>query len=238
MRLSRSWWVPLALAVMAPGAARAQQQQQADSVTQQQAYDARRAALVKQLQEAQDQLSQLRSQRVQLEARIENELAQTMEKRARTLLMSSEQNALLQLDGTLATAQDNMLAQRDRMRALGDAVRRRTGAVLVVLFRADSGEATGLGPVDLQVDNAAAATRAYTPIAAQALQQGAVDQLYRSEVLPTAHTITVSATVNGQPVVQGLNVTAASEMVTYVQFTMRNGQLTSSTWTSQGTTPF
>lgn len=236
MRLSRRWWAVLLLAMLAPGAARAQSQ--ADSVTQQQAYDARRAALVKQLQETQDQLSQLRSQRVQLEARIENVLAQTMEKRAHMLLMSSEQNALLQLDGTLASAQDNMLAQRDRMKALGDAVRRRTGAVLVVLLRADSGAAAGLGAADLKVDDASASTRTYTPVAVQALQQGAVDQLYRSEVLPTTHTITVSVTVNGQPVVQGLNVTAPSEMVTYVQFTMRGGQLVPSTWTSKGTTPF
>lgn len=235
MRLTRIWWVPLALAMMTSAA---HAQQEADSVTQQRAYDARRAELVKELQEAQDQLSQLRGQRVQLEARIENVLAATMEKRARTLLMSSEQNAMLQLDGTLAAAQDNMLAQRDRMQALGDAVRRRSGAVLVVLFRADSGQAAGLGPVDLKIDEAAAATRTYTPTAASALQAGAVDQLYRSEVLPTTHTITVSATVKGQPVVQGLNVNAVREAVTYIQFTMRNGQLVPSTWTSQGTAPF
>ena len=35
-------------------------------------------------------------------------------------------------------AQENMLNQRDRMRALGGRCRRRTGAVLVVLLRADS----------------------------------------------------------------------------------------------------
>ncbi|HEX6534567.1 MAG TPA: hypothetical protein VF041_08215 [Gemmatimonadaceae bacterium] len=234
--MTRNWWVPLALAMMA-GAAHAQQQEP-DSVTQRRAFEARRAELVKELQETQEQLSQLRGERVQLEARVENVLAATMEKRARTLLMSSEQNAMLQLDGTLTAAQDNMLAQRDRMRALGDAVRRRTGAVLVVLFRADSGQATGLGPVDLKIDEAAAATRTYTPTATAALQAGAVDQVYRSEVLPTTHTITVSATVNGQSVVQGVNVNAVREAVTYVQFTMRNGQLVPSTWTSQGTTPF
>lgn len=228
------------LLVMAPVAARAQQPAQApaDSVTQQQAYEARRAALVKQLQETQDQLSQLREERVALEARVDSALALTLEKRASMLLMSSEQNALAQLDATLSSAQDEMLAQRDRMQALGDAVRQRAGAVLVVLFRADSAQGASLGPVALAVDDAPAATRTYSATAAEALQQGAVDQLYRSEVLPTTHTVSASVTIAGQTVTQGLNVNARRETVTYVQFTIRNGQLVPSTWTSQGTTPF
>lgn len=242
MRLSRGWWVIVALSPMLAGAVGAQQTDSVlaagDSAAQRRAYDARRAALVKELQESQDELSQLRSRRVQLEARIEAQLAQAAARRAQMLLMSSEQNALLQLDTTLAMSQDNMLTQRDRMRALGDAVRRRTGAVLVVLFRADSAQAGGLGGVELQVDNAPAASHSYTPTAAQALDQGAVDQLYRSEVLPTTHTVSVRVTLGGTSVVQGVNVNAQRETVTYVQFTIRNGQVIASTWTSQGTTPF
>ncbi len=123
-----------------PAVVRAQQTDsiKADSAAQQQAYEARRSALVKDLQDTQNKLGDLRSQRVQLESRIENVLAQTMQKRTQQLLVSKEETALLQLDGVLANAQDNMVAQRDRMRALGDAVRRRAGAVLVVTLRADS----------------------------------------------------------------------------------------------------
>jgi hypothetical protein len=67
-----------------------------------------------------------------------------------------------------------------------------------------------------------------------------VDQLYRSNVLPTTHTVsvTVTAGAGGQPITQALTVNAPGETVTYVQFTMRNGQLVPSTWTSRGTAPF
>lgn len=228
------------LLAVAPVAVRAQQPTQApaDSVTQQQAYESRRAALVKELQATQDQLSQLREERVALEARVDSALALTLEKRASMLLMSPEQNALVRLDATLSSAQDEMLAQRDRMQALGDAVRARAGALLVVLFRADSAQGAALGPVALSVDDAPAVTRTYSATAADALRQGAVDQLYRSEVLPTTHTVSASVTIGGQTVTQGLNVNAQRETVTYVQFTIRNGQLVPSTWTSQGTAPF
>jgi hypothetical protein len=223
-----------------PAVVRAQQtdSMKADSAAQQQAYEARRGALVKDLQETQDKLGDLRSQRVQLEARIENVLAQTMQKRTQQLLVSKEETALLQLDGVLANAQDNMVAQRDRMRALGDAVRRRAGAVLVVTLRADSAGPGSLGAASLQIDNVVAATRTYTPATEQALQTGAVDPLFRSEVLPSTHTVELSLVLAGQSLKQGLNIDALAETVTYIQFTVRNGQLVPSTWTSRGTTPF
>jgi hypothetical protein len=210
----------------------------ADSAAQENAYDARRAAMVKELQDTQNKLSELRSQRVRLEARIENVLAATMQRRTQQLLLSKEQTALLQLDGVLASAQDNMMAQRDRMRSLGDAVRRRTGAVLVVMLRADSTPPGTLGEASLQIDNVVAATRSYSQSAALALQTGAVDPLFRSEILPATHTIELRLSLGGQSVMQGLNVNAAAETVTYVQFTVRDGQLVPTTWTSRGTTPF
>jgi hypothetical protein len=67
---------------------------------------------------------------------------------------------------------------------------------------------------------------------------GAVDQLYRGDVLPTSHTVTINVTVNGQPITQTIDVSAAGETVTYVQFAIRNGQVVPTTWTSRGTTPF
>jgi hypothetical protein len=210
----------------------------ADSAAQEDAYDARRAVMVKELQDTQNKLSELRSQRVRLEARIENVLAATMQRRTQQLLLSKEQTALLQLDGVLASAQDNMMAQRDRMRSLGDAVRRRTGAVLVVMLRADSTPPGTLGEASLQIDNVVATTRSYSQAAALALQTGAVDPLFRSEILPATHTIELRLSLGGQSVMQGLNVNAAAETVTYVQFTVRDGQLVPTTWTSRGTTPF
>jgi TolA-binding protein len=236
----RSSLLVMTVGLLLPAVAIAQQtdSMQADSAAQQQAYENRRGALVKELQSTQDKLSDLRSQRVRLEARIENVLAETMQRRTQQLLMSKEQTALLQLDGVLASAQDNMVAQRDRMRSLGDAVRRRAGAVLVVTLRADSAAPGSLGDASLQIDNMVAATRTYSQVAAQALQTGAVDPLYRSEVLPSTHTVELHLTLAGQQVVQGINVNAVAETVTYVEFTVRNGQLVPTTWTSRGTTPF
>lgn len=236
----RSYLLVLTVGLLIPAVAQAQQSDsiKADSAAQQQAYENRRGTLVKELQTTQDKLSDLRSQRVRLEARIENVLAETMQRRTQQLLVSKEQTALLQLDGVLASAQDNMVAQRDRMRALGDAVRRRAGAVLVVTLRADSAAPGALGDASLQIDNMVATTRTYSQAAVQALQTGAVDPLYRSEVLPSTHTVELHLTLAGQPVVQGINVNAVAETVTYVEFTVRNGQLVPTTWTSRGTTPF
>ncbi|HWE41810.1 MAG TPA: hypothetical protein VG432_04850 [Gemmatimonadaceae bacterium] len=206
----------------------------------QQAYKQKREELVKELQQAQAQLADIRSQRVQLQARIENVIAQMMQQRAQALLMSNEMNALQQLDAMLTSSQDNLVEQRDRFTTIANAVRRRSGAVLVVLLRADSSSGPGqlLGATTLQVDNAPVETRTYTVTANGALRMGAVDQLYRADVLPIAHTVSLNVTVNGQPMTQTVNVSAAGETVTYVQFAVRNGQVVPTTWTSRGTTPF
>lgn len=45
-------------------------------------------------------------------------------------------------------------------------------------------------------------------------------------------------TLAGQQLMQGINVNTLTETVTYVEFTVRNGQLVPKTWTSRGTTPF
>ena len=225
-----------ALALMAIGASH----RVAAQDVQQQAYQQKREELVKELQQTQAQLSDLRSQRVQLQARIENVIAQMMQQRAQALLMSNEANALQQLDAMLTSSQDNLLAQRDRFTTIADAVRRRSGSMLVVLLRADSSSGPGqiLGNATLQVDNAQVDSRSYTVTANSALRQGAVDQIYRADVLPTSHTVTLQITVNGQPMTQTVNVAAAGQTVTYVQFAVRNGQVVPTTWTSRGTTPF
>jgi hypothetical protein len=227
----------VALGLLAIGASsRAGAQQDVN----QQAYAQKRNELVKELQQAQSQLSDLRAQRVQLQARIENVIAQMMQQRAQALLMSNEANALQQLDAMLTSSQDNLLAQRDRFTTIADAVRRRSGSMLVVLLRADSSSGPGqiLGGATLQVDNAQVDSRTYSMTANGALREGAVDQLYRADVLPTSHTVTLQITVNSQPMTQTVNVAAQGDAVTYVQFAVRNGQVVPTTWTSRGTTPF
>lgn len=205
----------------------------------QQAYRSKREQLTKELEQTQSQLTEIRSQRVQLQTRIEAVIAQMMRDRANALLLSNETSALQQLDAILTSSQDNLLAQRDRFTAIGEAVRGRSGAMLVVLIRADSSASNQiLNSATLQVDNAAVESRTYSMTANNALVNGAVDQLYRANVLPTGHTVTLQVTVNGTPVTQTINVSAAGQTVTYVQFAVRNGQVVPSTWTSRGTTPF
>ncbi len=219
------------VALAFPAAARAQDPQA-------QAYKQRREQLQKELEETQKQLADIKGQRVQLQSRIEGVIANMMQERAKALLLTNEQGALQQLDAILTSSQDNLLSQRDRFLALGDAVRRKSGAVLVVLLRADSSQAQTLQSANLTVDNGSAASRTYSAAANSALALGAVDQMYRANVLPTVHSIQVQIVVNGQTLTQTLSVNAGSGQVTYVQFAVRNGQLVQTTWTSQGTTPF
>ncbi len=223
-----------AVLMLLPGLAAAQEQ-----TFQQQAYQQRRQALMRELEAAQKQLAESRGNRVELSARIESVIAQLLEQRAQQLLMSDETTALQQIDSILTASQDNLLAQRDRFAAIGDAARRRSGAVLVVLLRADSSTTTQLlQTASLTVDNVPTESRTYSVAANNALQIGAVDQMYRADVLPTSHTVTLQVSVEGQTLTQTVNVAAAEQSVTYVQFAVRNGQLVPTTWTSRGTTPF
>ena len=223
-----------AVLMLLPSLAAAQEQ-----TFQQQAYQQRRQALMRELEAAQKQLAESRGNRVELSARIESVIAQLLEQRAQQLLMSDETSALQQIDSILTASQDNLLAQRDRFAAIGDAARRRSGAVLVVLLRADSSTTTQLlQTASLTVDNVPTESRTYSVAANNALQIGAVDQMYRADVLPTSHTVTLQVSVEGQTLTQTVNVAAAEQSVTYVQFAVRNGQLVPTTWTSRGTTPF
>jgi hypothetical protein len=237
--MTRIMLAAVAVGTLAGGGALRAQEQPPVQAPQTQAYEQKRAELQRELEEAQARLAELRSQRVTLTARIENVIASLAQQRAQALLMSNEQTALQQLDAILTSAQDNLLAQRDRFASLGDVIRQRGGAVLVVLLRADSsGTPQTLNDAALTVDGAQVANRTYTVTSNNALQAGAVDPLYRANVLPTAHTIAVTTTVNGTPVTSSVQVTAPGASVTYVQFAIRNGQVVHTTWTSRGTTPF
>ena len=210
----------------------------AQDTPQQQAYKNRREQLVRELQNAQKAVAEIRGERIQLQTRIEAVIAQALKNRAATLMLSRENAALNQLDSVLTLSQDNLLAQRDRFQLIGDAVRRRTGAVLVVLLRADSTQGQLIQSATLSVDNAQAESRQYSVTANSALNLGAVDQLFRANVLPSTHTVVLNAIVNNQPVTQTVSVNVPTESVTYVQFAVRGGQIQQTTWSSRGTTPF
>jgi hypothetical protein len=230
------WWAVLVGLALAPGVARAQ-----DPVPtpQQQAYETRRQQLLREAEETEARLADLRRQRMMLQARVEAAIAEDLRLRSEALMMSDEQRALQALDSILVQSRDNLAEQRERFQSLGDAVRRRTGAVLVVLLRADSSAADqALGAATLQINGGNSAERSYNTQMNNALRLGAVDQLYRADVLPTRHTVQLQVTVNGQPLSQSVEVDAQGETVTYVQFAIRNGQLVPRTWTARGATPF
>jgi len=201
-------------------------------------YKAKRDQLTKELEETQKALVDAKGQRAQLQARLENLIAQAMQERAQALLLSNEQNALQQLDALLATSQNNLLAQRERFASLADAISARTGAVLVVLLRADSSQAQAVQSAIVTVDSVGGEPRTYSDAASGALARGAVDQLYRAPVIPTDHAVAVQLKVDGRTLSHSVTVPAARQSVTYVQFAVRNGQVTSSTWTSRGSGPF
>jgi len=202
------------------------------------AYKAKRDQLAKELEQTQKELADAKGQRAQLQARVESLIAQAMQERAQALLLSNEQTSLQQLDALLSTAQTNLAAQRERFSLISDAVGARGGATLVVLLRADSSQTQTVQSATVTVDSVAAQPRTYSGQASGALARGAVDQLYRSPVIPADHAVTVQVTVDGKTLSSSATVPTARQSVTYVQFVVRNGQITSSTWTSTGTGPF
>ena len=230
------WSVVLGLVGLVGTAARAQQSSSPppDS-TNTQTYSDRRKAILDDIKSSQRKLDDLRVERLQLESRVEAVAGKVAEQRVNTLLMSHETYALRQLDSLLTVSQDVLLAQRDRFLTLGDAVRRRAGAELIIVFRADSASTLTqrIDSVSVRIDDGAGATRAYSLLANSALASGAVDELYRSNVLPSPHTVSVTVGLNGGTQSQSVRVDAAAGASTYVQFAVRNGQLVQATWSNK-----
>ncbi len=111
----------------------------------------------KQLKSLQEQLDVTRKQRLELEARLERELAAEIAQRATMLAMGGEIGALQRLELLLDSAQARLLVQRDRIRLLDDAARQPGASVLVVLLRMDQVPAGEMSTVML-LDGAAAGT--------------------------------------------------------------------------------
>ncbi len=208
------------------------------SAQQQENYQQKRAELMKQLDSTQHAFSQLQQQRLHMAAQIENVMSEVAEARAQTLALSSEQNTLKQIDSLLLATQDNLAGQRDRLTTLGNAVRDRAGAMLVVLFRSDSSGGTPVQSATLSIDGGSTSQRTYSDVANSAMKIGAVDEVFRGNVLPVSHTLTFVANVNGKPLTSTATVSASGQSVTYIQFALRNGQLVETSWSSRGTTPF
>jgi hypothetical protein len=202
--------------------------------TNTQPYTERRKAILDDIKSSQHKLDDLRVERLQLESRVEAVAGKVAEQRVNTLLMSRETYALRQLDSLLTISQDVLLAQRDRFLTLGDAVRRRAGAELVIVFRADSAPALQrIDSVSVRIDDGAGTARRYSMLANSALANGAVDELYRSNVLPAPHQVTVVVGFGGQTQTQSARIDAAAGASTYVQFAVRNGQLVQTTWSNR-----
>jgi hypothetical protein len=204
-----------------------------------QEYLTKRQAELNDIRSAERKLAELRSERIKLESRVESVAAKASEARASQLLLSHETTALRSLDSVLTASQDNLLAQRDRFLSLGEAVRRRAAAELVVVIRVDSSaQVQRIDNISVQVDSAPAVVRHYTAGAVDALNAGAVDEAYHSNVLPATHTISATAVVNGASLTKAANVDVPTAAITYVQFAVRNGQLVLSTWSNRsGTSP-
>jgi hypothetical protein len=240
MRRATLWKVALLLGVVG-GETRAQTTTPAtpapDTTANTQTYSERRKAILDDIKASQRKLDDLRIERLQLESRVEAVAGKVAEQRVNTLLMSRETYALRQLDSLLTVSQDVLLSQRDRFLTLGDAVRRRAGAELVIVFRADSGAPSQhVDSVSVRIDDGAGVSRQYSLLANSALANGAVDELYRSNVLPSPHQVTVVAGINGQTQTQSVRVDAAAGASTYVQFAVRNGQLVQTTWSNRDAT--
>src|SRR5579872_822809 len=159
-------WSAALLVGLVGSRARAQSTSQADT-TNTQSYSDRRKAILDDIKASQRKLDDLRVERLQLESRVEAVAGKVAEQRVNTLLMSRETYALRQLDSLLTVSQDVLLSQRDRFLTLGDAVRRRAGAELVVTLRADSASTLTqrIDSVSVRIDDGAGASRVYSLIA-------------------------------------------------------------------------
>lgn len=185
----------------------------------------------KQLKSLQEQLELTRKARLELEARLERELAAEIAQRAQMLAMGGEMGALQRLEQLLDSAQARLLVQRDRIRLLDDAARTPGASILVVLLRMEQVPPGELGTA-LTVDAGAPVGRTISAEASRALSAGAAEELYRGEVPPSGHKVYLQVAAKGMNVGQIIDVPSAPKQITYVEFTVRGTTLVAATWTS------
>jgi hypothetical protein len=190
----------------------------------------------KQLKSLQEQLDLTRKQRLELEARLERELAAEIAQRAQMLAMGGEMGALQRLEQLLDSAQGRLLVQRDRIRLLDDAARTPGASILVVLLRMDQAPPAEIGTAML-IDGQAAGSRTIGVEQLRTLAAGAAEELYRGEVPPSGHKVQLQVAGRGFNAGAAIDVPPAPKQITYVEFTVRNGALVTATWTSGASAP-
>ncbi len=190
----------------------------------------------KQLKSLQEQLDITRKQRLELEARLERELAAEIAQRAQMLAMGGEMGALQRLEQLLDSAQGRLLVQRDRIRLLDDAARTPGASILVVLLRMDQVPAGEVGTA-MMIDGQPAGTRTIGVEQLRTLGAGAAEEMYRGEVPPSGHKVLLQVAGRGLNAGASIDVPPAPKQITYVEFTVRNGVLVTATWTSGASAP-
>jgi hypothetical protein len=190
----------------------------------------------KQLKSLQEQLDLTRKQRLELEARLERELAAEIAQRAQMLAMGGEMGALQRLEQLLDSAQGRLLVQRDRIRLLDDAARTPGASILVVLLRMEQAPPAEIGTA-MMIDGQSAGSRTIGVEQLRTLAAGAAEELYRGEVPPSGHKVVLQVAGRGLNAGATIDVPPAPKQITYVEFTVRGGSLVGATWTSGASAP-
>jgi len=162
---------------------------------------------------------------------------------ARVLLITNaqvavQQEALRNLSDQLYVSEQLVGATHGQLALAAEALNKQPSTTLSVLFAADSLSAPRVGSLALSIDGANTAMMSVSDTTRTAFRVGAADELFRGSVLPTPHTIVLTATVNGQPQQLVTRVRALGDAVTYVQFAIQDGKLVQTSWASRTTNPF
>jgi len=162
---------------------------------------------------------------------------------ARILLITNaqvavQQEALRNLSDQLYVSEQLVGATHGQLALAAEALRKQPSTVLSVLFAADSASAQRIGSLALSIDGANTSMMRVSDTTRTAFGVGAADELFRGAVLPTPHTIVLTATVNGQPQQLVTRVRALGDAVTYVQFAIQDGKLVQTSWASRTPNPF
>lgn len=162
---------------------------------------------------------------------------------ARVLLITNaqvavQQEALKNLSDQLAVSEQLVEATRGQLTLAAEAMHKQSTTMLAVLFASDSASAPKIGSLALSIDGANTASMQVNDTTRTAFGVGAADEVFRGAVLPTPHTIVLTATVNGQPQQVVARVRAVGDAVTYVQFAVQEGKLVQTAWASHISNPF
>lgn len=162
---------------------------------------------------------------------------------ARVLLITNsqvavQQEALRNLSDQLYVSEQLVGATHGQLTLAAQSLHKQPSTMLSVLFAVDSTAAAQIGNLALSIDGASTMTMGVNDTTRTALRVGAADELFRGAVLPTPHTIVLTATVNGQPQQLVARVRALGDAVTYVQFAIQEGKLVQTAWASRTSNPF